>query len=78
MKVIYDYDANTKTCTCSTCGYRLVIETKVYGEILVGDESFIEMEGFELHSTDRSNYYPTHHQHTVYACPKCGTLQIEI
>jgi Zn finger protein HypA/HybF involved in hydrogenase expression len=43
-----------------------------------GDKTFIEMENIELNSTDRSYYYPSHNTHTIYACPKCGVLQIEI
>lgn len=74
MKTVYDYDEHnliTVTHTCTTCGY----EDKSDG---YGNNSFIEMEGFELHSTDRSGYYPRDKRHTVYACPKCGVLQIEV
>lgn len=78
MKVIYDWDEHTETCTCQACGYKHTTETKVYGKTLEGDDSFIEMEDFALHSTDRSDsWHPSHNTHTIYACPKCGVLQIQ-
>ena len=78
MKVIYDWDKNTRTYTCQACWYKYTEETGPYSKVLEGDKTFIEMEGFEFHSTDREYYYPSHNTHTVYACPKCGTLQIQV
>jgi predicted RNA-binding Zn-ribbon protein involved in translation (DUF1610 family) len=78
MKSDYNYDENTKTYTCPVCGYKRIEEMKYDGKILEGDEPFIEMENFALHSTSRDGYYPTPHTHTVYACPKCGILQLNI
>lgn len=78
MKVDYDYNANTITHICSACGYKHT-NTRVYNQTTEGDDEFIEMEGFELHSTDRSDgWHPSHNTHTIYACPKCGVLQIEV
>jgi predicted RNA-binding Zn-ribbon protein involved in translation (DUF1610 family) len=76
MKVVYDIDDGTRTYTCPTCGYKYKKEAGAYGKVLEGDEAFIEMEDFALHSTDRSGYYPSHNSHAVYACPKCGVLQL--
>ena len=76
MKVVYDCDTNIETRTCPTCGYKHTKEYKAYGKTLEGDEPFIEMEGFQLHSTDNSDYYSQHRTHTIYACPKCGVLQL--
>lgn len=76
MKVVYNHDEHTETCTCPTCGYKHTKEYKAYGKTLEGDEPFIEMEGFQLHSTDNSDYYSRHCTHTIYACPKCGVLQL--
>jgi predicted RNA-binding Zn-ribbon protein involved in translation (DUF1610 family) len=80
MKITYDYDENTKTCTCQACGYKHIENLNTsWHETIEGDEEFIEMEGLELHSTNRSSgWYPSHHTHVIYACPKCGTLQIEV
>lgn len=78
MKVTYDWDEHTKTYVCSACGYKYTEETKAYSRAIEGDDKFIEMEDFALHSTDRSDYYHQHKSHTVYACPKCGVLQIQI
>lgn len=78
MKLTYDYDEHTKICVCQACGYKHVEDTKSsYGRTIEGDDEFIEMEGLELHSTDRGGWYPSHHTHTIYACPKCGVLQIQ-
>lgn len=80
MKITYDYDEHTKTCTCQACGYKHVEDIKhSYHKTIEGDDDFIEMEGFEPHSTDRSDgWHPYHYTYTIYACPKCGVLQIRI
>lgn len=79
MKITYDWDERTKTCICQACGYKHVEDLdSSYHKTIEGDDKFIEMEGIELHSTDRSYYYPSHNTHTIYACPKCGVLQIEV
>ena len=78
MKIIYNYDNDTKTCTCQACGYRYVEDLNCSYKTIEGDDDFIKMEDIKLHSTDRSHYYPTHNTHTIYACPKCGVLQIEV
>lgn len=77
MKITYDYDEHTKTCVCQACGYKHVKNLNDYGRTIEGDDEFIKMEGIELHSTDNSGWYPSHHTHTIYACPKCGVLQVE-
>lgn len=77
MKVDYDFNEGTRTYTCQVCGYKHI--NCAYSRIIEDNEPFIEMEGFELHSTDRSDgWHPSHNTHTVYACPKCGVLQIRI
>ncbi len=79
MKITYDWDEHTKTCVCQACGYKHTEETRGYGRTIEGDDDFIEMEGFELHSTDNSDgWHPYHCTHTIYACPKCGVLQIQV
>ena len=78
MKVECNCEEQTETRTCPICGYKQTKEYKKYGRILEGDESFIEMEGFQFHSTNRDSWHPSHDTHTVYACPKCGVLQIQI
>lgn len=79
MKIIYDWDERTQTHICQACGYKHVADVRgMYPKTIEGDDKFIEMEGVELHSTDRSYYYPSHNIHTIYACPKCGVLQIEV
>lgn len=77
MKVVYDIDEETRTYTCPVCGYKYIehLGTSHYTTIECDDE-FIEMEDFALHSTDRSDYYHQHNSHTIYACPKCGVLQL--
>lgn len=78
MKVEWNHDEQIETHVCLGCGYRHSKEYKAHGVTLEGDKPFIEMEGFEFHSTDKAYYYPSHNTHTVYACPKCGVLQIQI
>lgn len=75
MKVTYDYDKGTKTCTCLTCGYKHTEETKAYGITIEGDEKFIEMD-ITLHTDNNSIYYQNHRSYQMYACPKCGVLQL--
>ena len=79
MKVIYNCDECTKTYVCQACGYKYVENLKSsWHEAIEGDDEFIEMEGFELHSTDNSDgWHPLHRSHEIYACPKCGVLQIQ-
>ena len=79
MKIIYDYDDDTRTHICEACGYKLVEDINTsWHETIEGDDDFIEMEGIQLHSTDRSDgWHPSHNTHTIYACPKCGVLQIQ-
>lgn len=78
MKKTYDWNEDTITCTCPVCGYKHTKEMNYTQKTIEGDETFIKMENIELNSTDRSYYYPSHNTHTIYACPKCGVLQIEI
>ena len=79
MKVEYNHEEQIKTCTCPICGYKHSKEYKTYSRTVEGDKPFIEMEGFEFHSTDNSDgWHPCHKTHTVYACPKCGVLQLSI
>ena len=79
MKITYDWKERTTTHICQACGYRHTKEMNRYEKPLEGDDKFIEMEGFELHSTDRSDvWHPSHNTHTIYACPKCGVLQVEV
>ena len=76
MKITYNWDEHTRTCTCQVCGYKYTEETKAYGEIIEGDDPFVEMD-IVLHSDNNSIYYSNHRSHTMYACPKCGVLQIQ-
>lgn len=78
MKSNYNYDEGVNEYVCPVCGYKYVEETRYNGKILEGDEEFIEMEDFKFHSTDNSDYYPRTRHHTIYACPKCGVLQLDI
>jgi protein-arginine kinase activator protein McsA len=79
MKITYNWEERIKTCVCQACGYRHSEEMYYTHSTIEGNEPFIEMEGFELHSTDRSDgWHPSHNTHTIYACPKCGVLQIEV
>ena len=77
MKIIYDWDKHTETHICSICGYKHTKEMGVHGKAIEGDDEFIEMEDV-LHSQKRSSYFSDIRSHSVYACPKCGTLQIEV
>ena len=79
MKQRYDWSEHTETRICQACGYTHTKELGYYGKTIEGDDKFIEMEGLELHSTDRSDsWHSSHNTHTIYACPKCGVLQIEM
>ena len=54
MKVDYDWDENTKTCTCQVCGYKYTEDAKGYS-ITEDGEPFIEMD-IVLHSNNNSIY----------------------
>ena len=77
MKIEYDWDKRTKTYTCN-CGYKCVegIDLR-YSRIIEGDEPFIEIED-KLHSPNTNYGYGDSVSHKIYACPKCGMLQIEV
>ena len=77
MKVDYNYEEQIRTCICSVCGYNYTEEMEVYGRTLEGKEPFIEMEEI-FHSTDESGYYSRPCKHSIYACPKCGVLQLDV
>jgi predicted RNA-binding Zn-ribbon protein involved in translation (DUF1610 family) len=77
MKKTYDYDEYTKTCTCPVCGYKCTKDLhSSYRPLIEGDDEFVKMD-FTLHSEDNANYYSGSRSHTMYACPKCGVLQLE-
>ena len=76
MKKEYDWDNNTTTMSCH-CGYRYTERGSRYPDVIEGDESFIEMSEM-LHSEDDASWHTNIISHKIYACPKCGTLQIEV
>lgn len=77
MTVTYDWDEHIQTCTCGACGYKHTQEMGFKGKTLEGDELFIEMD-FTLHSDNNSIYPSDSRSYSMYACPKCGVLQIRI
>lgn len=74
MKTTYDWDERTETHICQACGYKHTKKTSYVGTTIEGDDEFIEMEDI-LHSRKS---YSSVCSHRVYACPKCGVLQIEV
>lgn len=67
------------------CGYYHLEDWKIENEDIVfqdelrknnGTEKFKEIYGTFL--IKGSDYYETKHEISIYACPKCGTLKIEI
>ena len=78
MTVTYNDDCSIVTYLCVACGHKHTKETGAYGKTLDGYGPFIEMDDFELHSTDYGWSGKHRRNHRVYACPKCGVLQIWI
>ena len=74
MKVTYDIDERIKTCICSVCGYKHTAETSPFGRTLEGDDRFIKIDlplGY-----DGDGYTIPPRRRDIYACPKCGVLQV--
>ena len=74
MKVTYNNDENTRTCTCQVCGYKHTQETRAWGKTIDGDDEFIKINlGFQA---DGYGYSVVGRNNDIYACPKCGVLQL--
>jgi len=45
-----------------------------------GDQKFFKMISRQVfdNEQDSYSYYETKREHYIYACPKCGTLKIEL
>ena len=75
MKAAFDMDERTKTCICSVCGYKHTKETGAFGKTLEGDDWFIKIDlplGY-----DGDGYTIPARRMDIYACPKCGVLQLQ-
>ncbi len=76
----YDYDRcdgeTIFVCTCKACGY--VHESKWTKDgyaTVKGDRPFIELG---MTTKKGNDYFETLTTTQLYACPKCGTVHIEI
>jgi hypothetical protein len=59
------------------CGYEDFIYNEDESEIIKFNEDFIQSELKVVFEAD-GNYYRQLKSETVYICPKCGTLKINI
>lgn len=76
MEREYDAERHASIYTCSHCHYKYADVDWEQRKSDEGNEPFIEMREMMHHSDvfGRGQYV----SHIVYACPKCGILQIEV
>jgi hypothetical protein len=86
MKTNFNYENSTEVSECSICGYK---HKKYYRKHTYeeqqndissgfGDEEFLTGETEFLYS-EKVDYAPDRLvKKIIYACPKCGVLQIEV
>ena len=86
MKTEFDYKNSTEVSECSVCGYKY---KKYYRECTHQEKENDIQNGFgredfkvgetEFLYLEKVDYAPDRlHGVPVYACPKCGVLQIEV
>lgn len=69
----YEYETDIFTYTCKACGYVYSYRwTKQGREIVKGDCEFIELEEVVKKGLYDNSLVE------MYACPKCGTVHIEV
>lgn len=73
----WDNDKNIYVKQCKACGYAYAGEFNKdgYYEAVIGDKDFIEL-GLTTKKSD--GYFESVREERLYACPKCGTVHIEI
>ena len=73
----WDNEKNIYVKQCKSCGYAYAEEYNDggYYEAVVGDTEFIEL-GLTTRKGD--DYFETVSEVRLYACPKCGTVHIEL
>ena len=76
MERNYDNERRAWIYTCSYCHYKYADTDWEKRNSDEGNKQFIEMQE-RMHSGD-SCWYGQDERHTVYACPMCGILQIEV
>jgi predicted RNA-binding Zn-ribbon protein involved in translation (DUF1610 family) len=76
MKREYDAERYAVIYTCSHCHYKYADADWEQRKDDEGNEPFIAMQE-RMHS-DASRWHEQDEKHTVYACPMCGILQIEV
>lgn len=77
MKIERDYNDNmTVTKECKSCGYMCMTEI-THAKPIVGDEDFIQLGQTDI-INDKGGWHERIEKTTLYACPKCGCVHIEI
>lgn len=73
----WDNDKNVYVKQCRACGYEYAEEYNRdgYYDAVIGDKDFIEL-GVTTRKGD--DYYERVTETRLYACPKCGTVHIEV
>ncbi len=73
----WDNDKDIYVKQCKACGYAYAekYNNDGYYEAVIGDEQFIELG---LTTKKGNDYFETVREERLYACPKCGTVHIEI
>lgn len=70
----YNYEENREIYHCKACGYSH-IRNYTTDIIVQGDEEFFVLGNTIKKSND---YYGHDEEVRLYACPKCGTVFIEV
>ena len=81
MIVNYDWETQTREYKCECCGYIYKVDESKelkYDKVIVGDEEFIELGQTDIVKGKNSFYGSRIEKTTLYACPKCGCVQIII
>ena len=73
----WDNDKDIYVKQCKACGYAYADEYNEdgYRQAVIGDEDFIELG---LTTKKDNGYYERVIEERLYACPKCGTVHIEL
>ncbi len=66
------------------CGYTHYQEWQIQDmnedkvEFVQGEEPFLRSSNYHVFDNQKLSYHETKIERAIYACPKCGTLKIEI
>ena len=70
----YDYENQTMTYKCGNCSHTYTEDVCSH---IPNDDRFIEL-GKTTITKNKYSYYERLEEAQLYACPKCGCVQIEL